>query len=171
MKKIFFYSFAFSIVLLVAYYFLPEEGLPKNLKITKLVVFKSKRELQVYSNNSLIKTYQISLGGNPVGAKQIFGDSKTPEGLYYIDGKNPNSAYHQNLGISYPSSKDTKNAALLGKTTGGDIKMHGLPNGFGFIGKFQRWHDWTDGCIGLTDTEIDELYDNVKVGTPIEIRP
>ena len=125
----------------------------------------------LYTNNHLVKTYTISLGFCPVGKKQVAGDGKTPEGDYTINAKNPNSACHKNLGISYPDKNDIAKAKLLGKDTGGDIKIHGLKNGHGFIGKFQRWRDWTDGCIGVTDDEIDDLYAHVAVGTPIQIKP
>ncbi len=153
------------------YYFYPEGKLPADTDIDKLVVYKSKRRLLAYSNGQLIKTYKIALGRQPVGHKEFEGDKKTPEGLYIINDKNPNSAYHKNLGVSYPNKKDVENAKRLGKPTGGDIKIHGLRNKTGYISKLHRWSDWTLGCIALTDQEVDELYYAVKVGTQIEIKP
>ncbi|OCX51741.1 hypothetical protein BEL04_17155 [Mucilaginibacter sp. PPCGB 2223] len=149
----------------------PEPKLPGNARINKLLVFKSKHRMLAYEDNKLLKSYQISLGFCPTGKKQVDGDGKTPEGDYTINTKNPNSICHKNLGISYPNKTDKANAELLGKATGGDIKIHGLKNGHGFIGKFHRWRDWTDGCIGVTDEEIDDLYAHVPVGTPIRILP
>lgn len=156
---------------LTVYYFFPEEKLPADIQIDRLVVFKSKRQLLAYSNRQLVKTYKISLGRNPIGAKEIEGDKKTPEGLYFINDKNPYSGYHKNLGISYPNQDDIANAKRLGKRTGGDVKIHGLRNKTGFIGKFHRWTDWTYGCLAVTDEEIDELFRAVKIGTQIEINP
>jgi murein L,D-transpeptidase YafK len=156
---------------LIVYYFYPEDKLPTDIQIDKLVVYKSKRELLAYSNEKLVKTYKISLGSNPIGDKEFEGDKKTPEGLYIINDKNPNSGYHKNLGVSYPNKDDIENAKRLGKPVGGDIKIHGLRNRTGIIGKFHRWTDWTLGCIAVTDEEIDELYNAVKIGTPIEIHP
>jgi len=125
----------------------------------------------VYSNGELIKTYKISLGKQPVGAKEFEGDKKTPEGFYFINDKNPNSGYHKNLGISYPDNDDMEYARHLGKPAGGDIKIHGIRNKIGIIGKFHRWFDWTEGCVAVTNEEIDELYEAVKIGTNIEIKP
>jgi murein L,D-transpeptidase YafK len=156
---------------IIVYYFYPEPTLPIGVKIDKLIVYKSKRELLAYSGENLIKTYNISLGRQPFGHKQFEGDRKTPEGTYYIHDKNPNSGWHKNLGISYPNKDDKKYANNMGKEPGGDIKIHGLLNHAGFVGKFHRWYDWTLGCIALTDDEIDELYAAVEVGTPIEIYP
>lgn len=170
-NKIIKLTFPFVLIGLVGYYFYPEDPLPENIQIDNLVVYKSKRQLLAYSKGYLIKIYKISLGRNPMGNKEFEGDKRTPEGTYFINDKNPNSGYHKNLGISYPDSKDVENARKMGKKTGGDIKIHGLRNHTGFIGKFHRWFDWTLGCIALTDKEIDELYSAVKVGTPIEIRP
>ena len=164
-------SIIFLFLGLTIYYFYPEERLPENIVIDKILVYKSKRQLLAYSNGQLIMTYKISLGGNPIGKKESEDDSKTPEGLYHIDGKNRYSDFHKNLGISYPNKSDEANAKRLSLKVGGDVKVHGLPNKLGIIGKFQRWYDWTDGCIGLTDQEIDELYSAVKTGTPIEIKP
>lgn len=156
---------------LTVYYFYPEDKLPTDTQIDKLVVYKSKRQLLAYSNGQLVKTYKISLGRQPIGDKEFEGDKKTPEGLYFINNKNPNSGYHKNLGISYPNKDDIENAKRLGKPTGGDVKIHGLRNKTGFISKFHRWFDWTLGCIAVTDEEIDELYNAVKIGTEIEIKP
>lgn len=156
---------------LFAYYLWPEDELPPNTTITKLVVYKSKRQLQAYSNHKLIKTYPIALGRQPIGHKQVEGDCKTPEGNYFISAKNPNSGYHKNLGVSYPNATDIKRAQQLGKPVGGEIKIHGLRNKTGGIGKFHRWFDWTLGCMAVTNKEMDELYNAVNIGTPIEIHP
>lgn len=165
--------FILSVFLLsgTVYYFVPEKSLSKDADITKLVVHKSERKMLAYAGDKLLKTYTISLGHNPVGPKQYEGDNRTPEGDYFIDGKNANSVCHKNLGISYPNETDAALAKKLGKSAGGEIKIHGLKNGQGFIGKFHRLKDWTNGCIGVTDAEIEELYDHVKVGTPISIQP
>jgi murein L,D-transpeptidase YafK len=155
---------------LLIYYFFPENQLSNEIQIDCIVVYKSKREMLVYSNGELQKVYKISLGRQPIGYKEFEGDKKTPEGIYSINDKNPHSGYHKNLGISYPSNRDLENAKQLGRPAGGDIKIHGLKNGIGLIGKFHRWFDWTLGCIAVTDKEIDELYRAVKIGTPIEIK-
>ena len=156
---------------LLIYYFYPETKFPNNITIDKILVLKSKRQLQAFSNGQVIKTYTISLGQNPTGDKEFEGDKRTPEGLYQINDKNPNSDFHKNLGVSYPNPTDIEQANKIGKQTGGDIKIHGLRNGTGFIGKFQRWWDWTAGCIALTNSDVDELYEHTKIGTPIEIKP
>ena len=156
---------------LIVYYFYPEDKLPADIQIDKLVVNKSERQMLAYSNGKLVKIYKISLGGNPIGDKEFEGDKKTPEGNYIINDKNPNSGYHKNLGVSYPNEEDIENAKRLEKPVGGDIKIHGLRNRTGIISKFHRWTDWTLGCIAVTDEEIDELYNAVKIGTPIEIHP
>lgn len=89
---------------LITYCFYPESKLPRDKKIDFILVYKSNRQLLAYSNGQLLKTYKISLGKNPVGDKEFEGDNKTPEGIYFINAKNPNSGYHKNLGISYPDS-------------------------------------------------------------------
>lgn len=171
MKKAILFILLFIIAGAVIYNLYPEKKLPDNTEIDYIVVKKSDRKLLAYSKQKLVKTYQISLGDNPIGHKAYEGDEKTPEGIYTISAKNPNSGYHKNLGVSYPNAKDIENAILLGKDPGGDIKIHGLRNGLGFIGKFQRFFDWTNGCMALTNTEVDELYAAVKIGTKIDIRP
>ncbi len=145
--------------------------LPKNTTFDQLEVLKSERKLLAYSKGKVIRSYNISLGANPEGHKQYEGDNKTPEGTYTIHDKNPNSGYHKNLGVSYPNVQDKAAAKKLGKSPGGDIKIHGLRNGVGFIGRLHRFMDWTHGCLAVTDAEIDELYAHTPVGTPIEIKP
>jgi len=170
--KIFFRFILYVLLLsVIIYYFYPDKKLPQNTTIDKIVVLKSTRQLQAFSNGQLVKTYSIALGLNPGGNKEFEGDKRTPEGLYTINDKNPNSGYHKNLGISYPNPEDIYKAKEKNKSPGGEIKIHGLRNGLGFIGKFQRWIDWTHGCIALTNNEIDELYQLTPLGTPIEIKP
>ena len=108
------------VIAVVTYMIWPEQELPKGTKADKLVVYKSVNRMELWANGELIKTYKISLGGNPIGHKQHEGDSKTPEGLYYINDRNPNSQFHLNLGISYPNEKDE-----LRTEPGGDIKYMG----------------------------------------------
>ncbi len=145
--------------------------LPDDAVIDKLLVEKSKRQMHALSKGEVVKTYKIALGGNPIGHKEYEGDLKTPEGVYTINDKNPNSAYHLNLGISFPNKEDRIRAAAMGKAPGGDIKIHGLRNGLGHIGKAHLLQDWTQGCIAVTNEEIGELFNAVPVGTTIEIIP
>ena len=168
-RKLFKYLFFIVLASFFIYYFFPEKKLDTTKKIDKIVVIKNKRKLIVYSKGELLKTYRISLGLKTVGHKQYEGDKKTPEGIYTINDKNPNSAYHLNLGISYPNKEDFAYAKRHNKSPGGLIKIHGLKNSYGFIGKFHRWFDWTQGCIAVTNNEIEELYHNVSIGTIIEI--
>ena len=170
-RKIFWLTFLLISLGVLTYYFFPEKELPSEIQIDYIVVYKSKRQMAGYSNGQVLKNYKISLGRKPVGAKEIEGDMKTPEGVYFINDKNPNSNYHKNLGISYPNTNDIEKAMRIGKPVGDNIKIHGLRNGIGFIGKFHRWFDWTLGCIAVTNKEIDELYNAVSVGTRIEIKP
>jgi murein L,D-transpeptidase YafK len=111
------------------------------------------------------------LGRNPVGPKLREGDKRTPEGLYAIESHNPRSSFHRALKVSYPSAADRIAAAKRGVAPGGDIMIHGIRNGLGFIGRLQRRLDWTAGCIAVTNPEIEEIYRAVPDGTPIEIRP
>ncbi len=168
-KKLIKYALLISIITIIAWYFYPQKKLDTSKKIDKITVVKHKRKLSVYSKGELLKTYKISLGREPKGEKHFEGDNKTPVGKYIINDKNPKSGYHLNLGISYPNKKDIEYAKRQGKNPGGLIKIHGLKNGLGFIGKFHRWFDWTHGCIALTNEEIEELYYNVPTGTVIEI--
>jgi murein L,D-transpeptidase YafK len=141
-----------------------------NVDIDKIILIKHKRELQLVSENEIIKTYEVSLGREPIGKKEFEGDKKTPEGIYKIEDKNPNSGYYKNLGISYPNKNDINNAKSIGKPPGSLIKIHGLRNGLGWIGRFHLFFDWTMGCVAMTNDEVEELYNNVKTGTVIEIR-
>jgi murein L,D-transpeptidase YafK len=153
------------------YIFKPFKPIDKSVSIDNIVVDKSDRKLTIYEKGKVVKTYSISIGKVPQGAKEVEGDMKTPEGLYVINDKNSNSGYHKNLGISYPNNTDIERAKKLGKSPGGLIKIHGIKNGYGWIGQAHLLKDWTLGCIAVTDKEIDELFKMVKIGTPIEIRP
>ena len=125
----------------------------------------------MFKGGNQIKTYRIALGASPVGAKREEGDMKTPEGIYKIDCRNPQSSFHLALHISYPSDDDNKRAAAHGVSAGSDIMIHGIQNGRGWIGAFHRRNDWTAGCIAGTDEEIEELWGVTADGTTIEIRP
>jgi murein L,D-transpeptidase YafK len=140
-------------------------------RVDRVEVFKSKRELVLLKNGKVVKTYRVSLGFHPVGRKVRQGDSKTPEGAYVLDRRNARSKFHRSLHISYPNADDVKRARELGAPTGGDIFLHGLPDGAGFIGAAHLQMDWTDGCIAVTDQEIDEIWELVPDGTPIVIHP
>jgi murein L,D-transpeptidase YafK len=134
-------------------------------------VFKSKRELVLMSHGTVLKKYRVALGGQPVGKKVRQGDRKTPEGRYLLDRRNPHSKFHRSIHISYPNGEDLANARRLRVPPGGDIFLHGLPNGLGSVGAAHRAVDWTDGCIAVTDQEIDEIWNLVADGTPIVIHP
>ncbi len=139
--------------------------------IDRILIEKKARRLMLLSNGEVLKTYKIALGGNPVGPKEREGDDKTPEGIYCIDSRNNDSQYHRALHISYPNEKDRKRAQELGVPPGGDIMIHGLKNGFSWVGTAQSEVDWTKGCIAVTDEEIDEIDKLTPNGTIVEIRP
>lgn len=136
-----------------------------------LVVNKARRELLVMRGGAVLRTYQVALGRSPVGPKARQGDGKTPEGDYVIDSRNVNSRFHRALHVSYPGPSDRARAAKLGVPPGGDIMIHGLPRWAAALGPAHRLADWTEGCIALTNAEIEELWELVKDGTPIRINP
>jgi len=136
---------------------------------TLVVVNKSRRELLLLHGDSLLRSYRIALGPNPSGAKTHEGDGKTPEGRYIIDRRNPRSAYHLALHISYPNSADRDRSRALGLDPGGDVMIHGRPNGSARGTGFEA--DWTQGCIAVADEEMDEIWNLVADGTPIQINP
>jgi murein L,D-transpeptidase YafK len=139
-------------------------------KVDRIVVEKSKLTLKLMDGTKTLKTYKVALGGQPVGAKDRQGDHKTPEGIYSVDAKNPNSQFYKALHISYPNQTDRAHARKLGVSAGGDVEIHGLGSKWGWLGAKHRLTDWTDGCIAVTNEEIDEIYPLIKVGTPVEIR-
>lgn len=140
-------------------------------RATSVVVEKGARRLTLFQGDKAIRIYRASLGGNPVGPKQREGDSRTPEGTYSIDGRNNRSRFHLSLHISYPDAADRARAAKDAVPPGSDIMIHGVRNGLGFIGGLHRLYDWTDGCIAVTNAEMEEIWALVDTGTPIEIRP
>jgi murein L,D-transpeptidase YafK len=137
----------------------------------KVLIEKKERRLTLLSKGEVIKTYQIALGGDPVGPKERQGDNKTPEGTYIIDSRNNNSDYHLSLHISYPNEKDKMRAKELGVSPGGNIMIHGIKNGLAWVGASHAEVDWTKGCIAVTDKEMEEIYRLVPNGTIVEIRP
>ena len=133
---------------------------------------KSERTLTLYAHGQPVRLYTgIQLGDEPVGAKRFQGDERTPEGHYTLDYGNPRSAYHLSLHISYPNATDRAYARAQGRSPGGDIFIHGQPNGYGQTPADRVEGDWTDGCIALADAEIEELWGLVGDGTAIEIVP
>jgi murein L,D-transpeptidase YafK len=172
MKKSLFVVVLGAIIFIFAYNFFVKSGIPlaKEAMVDSLCVQKTQRKLEVFEKGKLLKTYDVSLGFSPEGDKKWEGDGKTPEGLYHINDKNPNSHFHRNLGVSYPNENDLAEANVLGKSAGKDIKIHGLGTLRAPLGKLHLWIDWTAGCIAVTNAEIEELYNAVAVGTPIFIQ-
>lgn len=132
---------------------------------------KAARRLTLFRGSTELKSYAVSLGSQPRGAKEQEGDGRTPEGRYTVDFHKADSAFHRALHISYPNPADREHARKLGVSPGGDIMIHGLPNGRAWVGRLHRLRDWTKGCIAVTDPEIEEMYRAVPDGTPIEIVP
>jgi tetratricopeptide (TPR) repeat protein len=137
----------------------------------KILVEKKERRLMLIAKGEVLKTYKIALGGNPNGPKERQGDNKTPEGTYFIDSRNKDSSYYRSLHISYPNERDKKRAKKLGVSPGGDIMIHGIKNGFSWVGDAHTEVDWTKGCIAVTNKEIEEIGKLVPNGTIVEIRP
>jgi murein L,D-transpeptidase YafK len=137
----------------------------------KIVILKSARTMTLLSGPKVLKSYKVALGSVPIGPKQVEGDHKTPEGDYIIDAKNQHSQFHLSLHISYPRAADQQRARSLGARPGGAIMIHGLARPFAYLGPLHRQTDWTDGCVAVTNAEIEEIWNMVPVGTRVEIRP
>ena len=127
--------------------------------------------MTLYRSGKVLKTYKVALGSEPVGPKTRAGDHRTPEGKYILDFRNSHSKFHLSIHISYPNAADGAQAKKLGVAPGGSIMIHGLPRAFAFLGSLHRERDWTDGCIAVTNEEMDEIWRAVPNGTPIEIKP
>lgn len=136
-------------------------------KVTRVIVEKSSRRMWLMHDKKILKKYDIDLGFTPRGHKAIEGDGRTPEGSYWINRRNPNSAYHLSLGISYPNAKDTAYAKSIGKSPGGAIFIHGGPT----LRGDRKKPDWTAGCISVTNEEIETIYAMVNNGTQIDVLP
>lgn len=140
-------------------------------KADLVVVTKSKLQLAVFKQGKLLRQFHIALGSNPIGPKQQKGDKRTPEGRYLLDYKKSNSAYYRAIHISYPNDDDLRRSRLNGHDPGGQIMIHGQdPNSSIPVYKRQKFN-WTDGCIALTNNDIDELWQLLDEGTPIVIHP
>lgn len=140
-------------------------------KADRIVIVKSTRTMTLLSNGRVLKIYKVALSARSIGGKERVGDDKTPEGLYTVDWKNAQSKFHLALHVSYPNAADRERAKKLGVNPGGEIEIHGLGTGFGWLGTLHRQTDWTAGCIAVTNEEIDEIWKLVAVGIPIEIKP
>ena len=143
----------------------------KALLADSMVLEKSQRRLTLFYQGHEVRKYGVALGKNPTGDKLRRGDGRTPEGLFYIEGRNPQSKYHLSLRISYPDATHRMNALKRGESAGGDIMIHGLPKPFAAIGALHRQQDWTEGCIAVTNEEIEEIWRAVPDGARILIKP
>ena len=137
----------------------------------KVLVLKSEHKLILLKDGRELCSYSVALGRGPQGPKTREGDHKTPEGTYVLDSRNPNSGFHLALHVSYPNAEDRQRALAAGVAPGGEIMIHGIKNRLGWIGRFHHLVDWTNGCIAVTNQEMDQIWKLVPVNTPIEIRP
>lgn len=136
-----------------------------------VVIYKDQRLLQLKRNGHVIRSFKIALGAEPKGHKRIEGDGRTPEGVYTLDWRNAKSQFYRSMHVSYPSDQDQDAARRWGSSPGGLIMIHGLPNGLGASEVGHPYVDWTNGCIAVTNNEMDEIWSLVDDGTTIIIFP
>ncbi len=139
--------------------------------VDRIVIEKAAHRMSLYAGQRLVRAYTVSLGAGGLAPKTREGDRRTPEGDYRITGRNPNSRYHLALRIGYPTPAQVAAARAAGVSPGGDIMIHGLPNGRGALSALYAGRDWTDGCIALTDPEIEEVWTLVRDGAAVRITP
>lgn len=140
-------------------------------KADRVLVDKSESRLYLIRNNEVFASFPVKFGANPKGHKQKLGDERTPEGNYILGYKNAGSSFYKSIHISYPNAKDREVARKLGVSPGGDIMIHGQANGWGSYSFITQFFNWTDGCVALTNRDMNAVWDAVDPGTPIEIRP
>ncbi len=139
--------------------------------VDHVVVYKSKGLMQLIRDERVVKSYKVVFGDNPKGHKVRQGDERTPEGRYTLDWKNPNSRFYRSIHVSYPNAADRARARKLGVSPGGDIMIHGMKPQWQGMEKYLQSMNWTDGCIAVTNREMDEIWAMVKTPTPIDIYP
>src|SRR4029078_3853374 len=149
----------------------PVVDIRSRLVADSIVVEKGRRTLTLFQAGFKVRTYKIALGKQPGGDKIQKGDGRTPEGVFRIDFKNPQSKYHMALHVSYPDATHLQRANQLGVSPGGDIMVHGLPPAYADYGASHSEFDWTEGCIAVTDNEIEEIWRAVPSGAAIQIKP
>ncbi len=139
--------------------------------VSAVLVLKSDRVLRLLNNGRTLREYRVSLGKKPIGHKLHEGDLRTPEGRYVLDWRNENSRFYRSIHISYPNARDVRRAQQAGADPGGMIMIHGRPSYYNAATHRYENKDWTDGCIAVTDSDMDEIWDMVDDGTPIFILP
>lgn len=150
---------------------LPMGAMAEAPEVSEVLVRKEERRLYLLSGEQVVRSYRIGLGDNPSGHKLFEGDKRTPEGEYVLDWRNPNSDFYKSIHISYPNKQDRELASSWGLDPGGSIMIHGLPNEAGDMAFAYLGLDWTDGCIAVSNEEMDEIWQLVADGTPIRIVP
>lgn len=153
------------------FYAMPVRAPVQNPSVDYILVEKHRHLMQLFSRGKIVKEYAIALGRGGSGPKSVAGDNKVPEGTYRITGRNPRSAFHLSLRIGYPNEQQRRTAKQFNVDPGGDVMIHGIRKGFGWLGAWHRKLDWTRGCIAVTDGEIEEVWSVVADGTVVEIRP
>ena len=140
-------------------------------KADEVLVVKSEKRLYLINKGKRFASLPVTFGANPVGHKQAQGDERTPEGKYTLGYKNEHSKFYKSIHVSYPNAQDRKNAKRLGVNPGGDIMVHGQTNGWEWASLIVQFFPWTDGCVALSNKNMDKVWASVDPGTPIEIRP
>jgi murein L,D-transpeptidase YafK len=163
MKK---YLFIVAIFIL-----LPSIGHALMPKADFVLVVKSEKQLYLKRNDKILKTYRVVFGANPIGHKRMEGDERTPEGIYTLDYKLKKSEFYKAIHISYPNSADILKARELGVDPGGSIMIHGQPNDCYWPPVVTQYFNWTDGCIAVSNSDMDEIWEAIDEGTPIRITP
>jgi len=156
-------------LLIIAFLLIVQTSYGADTRADYILIEKSKHQLTLFKKRKIFRTFSISIGKGGLAPKEIEGDNLTPEGIYKIDGRNAKSGFYKALHINYPNPSDIKRAQQKGKSPGGNILIHGLKNGLGWIGRFHLFIDWTQGCIAVTNQEIDEIWAWVPDGTLLEI--
>lgn len=150
---------------------LPMSAMKETPEVSEVLVRKEERRLYLLAGDQVVRSYRIGLGDNPSGHKLYEGDERTPEGEYILDWRNPDSDFYKSIHISYPNNQDRELASAWGLDPGGSIMIHGLPTGVGDMAFAYLGLDWTDGCIAVSNEEMDEIWQLVADGTPIRIVP
>jgi murein L,D-transpeptidase YafK len=139
--------------------------------VDRVVVRKAERRLLLMHGGSLVRSYHVALGLSPVGQKERSGDFRTPEGSYRLERRNPRSDYFLSIKVSYPNEGDLKRARSRHWDSGGSIMIHGLPNQLKHDPDYYLNHDWTDGCIAVSNADMVEIWMLTPDDVPIDILP